>query len=137
VQNCDKTRETRNFAKGADAHLKSQSPSYAAGFAAYITLALMPQVRCPKVCFYSPEDEASFFAWAQRIPGVSRVFGEGPEIVLVVRSANPSETTLRELLALLPRYGVTLGQLRQFASERNARWFNDTRGFWYAEVFGK
>ncbi len=96
----------------------------------------MPQVRCLKVWFYSREDEASFFGWAQRIPGVSRVFGEGAEIVLVVRSANPSETTLRELLALLHRYHVKLGQLRQFANERNERWFKDSRSYWYAEVFG-
>jgi hypothetical protein len=96
----------------------------------------MPQVRCHKVRFYSPEDETAFFSWAQRIPGVSRVFGEGAEIVLALRSGSPSEATLRELLALLRRYGVAMRQLGQFLSERNEHWFKDTRAFWYQEVFG-
>jgi hypothetical protein len=100
------------------------------------TLALMPQVCCHKVRFYSPEDETAFFSWAQRIPGVSRVFGEGAEIVLVVRSSSPSEATLRELLALLQRYGVEMRQLGQFLSARNERWFKDPCGFWYEGVFG-
>lgn len=96
----------------------------------------MPQVRCRSVSFYSPEDEAAFFSWAVRIPGVSRVFGEGREIVIVVRNSTPSETTLRELLALLYRYKVSMSQLAGFVSEKNASWFKCPEAYWYRKVFG-
>jgi hypothetical protein len=97
----------------------------------------MPQLRCDTVWFYSAGDESAFFEWAARIPGVSRIFGEGRSIVLVLRSARPSDTALRELLALFHRYKVPASQLAQFLTERNASWFDNPSAYWYKEVFAR
>ena len=99
------------------------------------TLAVMPQIRCSEIRFFSPEDEAAFFAWAARVPGVARVVGEGRSIVLVLRSQQPSEATLRELLALLYRYKVPMQELAGYETASNRGWFRDPKAFWHKKVF--
>jgi hypothetical protein len=95
----------------------------------------MPQIRCTAVRFFSSEDEAAFFAWAARIPGVARVFGEGRSVILVLRSQRPSEAALRELLALFHRYKVPMQELAGYENASNTGWFRDPRAFWHKKVF--
>jgi hypothetical protein len=57
---------------------------------------------------------------------------------LHVALSRPTQMQLRELIALLYRYGLDMRPLASFRTERNAAWFaNDRRKFWHARVFGK
>ncbi len=73
----------------------------------------MPVLACKRVIFYSPADEAVFFAFAERITAVRRVQGVGDSILLHV-TARPSATALRDLLALFHRYRIR--GMSQFAT---------------------
>ena len=95
----------------------------------------MIELECKKVVFYSPADEAAFFAWAESIPAVSSVSGHGGSILLAVKSRKISEASLRELLALFWRYRISMKQLAQFQSSSNASWFRAAEAFWFNWVF--
>lgn len=96
----------------------------------------MIELECKAVLFYSAQDEASFFIWAESISAVSSVFGKGQSIYLSVRSKSISAKSLRELIGLFQRYGVSMHQLAQFRTEKNQGWFADTRTFWFRSTFG-
>lgn len=96
----------------------------------------MVELECKAVLFYSAQDEASFFAWAESIPGVSSVFGRDRSIVLSVRSKSVSDRALRELIGLFQRYRVSMRQLAQFRTDKNQSWFAKPEGFWFRSTFG-
>jgi len=66
----------------------------------------MIELECKAVLFYSQQDEASFFAWAESISGVSSVFGRGRSIYLSVRSQSISDRFLREFIGREYQVGV-------------------------------
>ncbi len=66
----------------------------------------MIELECRKVKFYSPQDEAYFFAWAQGIPAVNSIVGRGWSIIIQVKTKRISDKSLRELIALFRRYNV-------------------------------
>ena len=91
--------------------------------------------RNPDGPYYSEGDERAFFEWLNRIRCVERVGGSGPGLQIHVRGQKVSSTCLRELIALFSRYHVPMGQLAQFESASNRRWFKDPEMFWYGAVF--
>jgi hypothetical protein len=94
----------------------------------------MPLLRCKRVWFFSTGDEKAFFGFAAGIKAVREVSGEVDEILLQVVS-RPSETSLRDLIALFYRYDIEMSQLRQFCSPGNRHWFHDPQKFWFEKVF--
>ncbi len=42
---------------------------------------------------------------------------------------------MRELLALLWRYGIPLTPLRAFAEKKRFHWLNDSQGYWHSAMF--
>jgi len=96
----------------------------------------MPQIRCKRVVFFSPCDENSFFSWARSIPVVEDVYGELDEIVISLASAETTDEALRELIALLHRYDIDMGQLSAFETKENSHWFRSPIKFWHQRVFG-
>jgi len=86
--------------------------------------------------FGSQGDEAAFFTWLRSIPGVASVSGHGHELHIRLRSARPSASSLRELVALYARYGGNMRELAQFAHPSNESWFKSKSASWYASVFG-
>ncbi len=95
----------------------------------------MPILTCKRVVFYSPADEAGFFAFAERITTVSRVEGVGDSIFLHV-AARPSAAALRDLLALFHRYHIRgMSQLAIFLTPANAAWFTAPSAYWCRRVF--
>jgi hypothetical protein len=74
----------------------------------------IPTLHFLRVVYLSPEDEAAFFAWLERIPGVREVRGFGPCLHVSIPS-KPSQACLRELEAIAQRYRVspTLTSSRQ------------------------
>src|SRR5688500_12183669 len=96
----------------------------------------MPILECRRVVFLSQGDEAAFFGQLHSNKGVRRIEGVGDSIRVRV-SAVLSEQSLRDLLATFRRYDVRMDQLAQFSSDRNRHWFEDPKGYWFRDVFGK
>ncbi|MBS0278857.1 MAG: hypothetical protein JSR81_14640 [Proteobacteria bacterium] len=86
--------------------------------------------------YYSPGDENAFFGWLENLKCVSTVKG-APDGLHVKLRRRPSESDLREMIGLLYRYGLDMKPLAALVTERNARWFRNTKMFWYRSVFGK
>lgn len=90
----------------------------------------MIRLDCSGVRFGSPRDEKHLFHWAMEIPGALR----WEQDTLVVRS-RLSEASLRELLALFSRYGISMAQLAQLENEKNSNWFRAPHMYWHKQVF--
>jgi hypothetical protein len=85
--------------------------------------------------YFSPGDEKAFFDWLQAIPCVSRVGGQVRDLHITLKRA-PTDNQLRELIALLYRYRMSMRGLAAFKTSRNAAWFaNDRDKFWHNRVF--
>ncbi len=91
----------------------------------------MVRLDCSDVTFGSQLDERHLFEWAMQIPGVLR----WEQDVLVVRSLNISQASLRDLLALFYRYQIPMQQLAQFRNARNEAWFAAPQMYWHKKVF--
>ncbi|MFA5169054.1 MAG: hypothetical protein WC530_11060 [Candidatus Omnitrophota bacterium] len=95
----------------------------------------MISIFCNRVEFYSQNDEASFFDFVGRIDAVDSIAGMGDTIHLHVVD-QPSEESLRDLLALFHRYRLPkMTQLSQFKNRKNQKWFTDTDAYWHKKVF--
>jgi hypothetical protein len=95
----------------------------------------MIELECKRVAFYSQDDEACFFAWAESIPAVLSVSGRGQSVFLAMSSKTIPDRSLRELLALFRRYKISMRQLAQFRSSKNQSWFAAADKFWFKAVF--
>jgi hypothetical protein len=96
----------------------------------------MPILECRRVVFLSQGDEAAFFRQLELNKGVRKVEGVADTLYLHV-SAALAEQSLRDLLATFRRYKIRMGQLAQFSSDRNRRWFEDPDAYWFRDVFGR
>jgi hypothetical protein len=85
--------------------------------------------------FYSRGDERRLFGGFDEIPAIRGVVGEGRELILDIDVAALKRDGMRELLALLWRYGISLSALRVFAEKKKFAWLNDPQAYWYAEMF--
>jgi hypothetical protein len=84
--------------------------------------------------FYSPLDEAQFFAWLTSIKGVTKLGGKHRDLYVTLARA-PSDSQLRELIALCRRYRIDMRPLAAFRTSRNERWLADPQKFWHREMF--
>ena len=86
--------------------------------------------------YMSQRDEAAFFYWLKRIPGVIGVTGSVRTLKVRVRGRRLSDETLREFLALFRRYRIEMRQFARFESSANRQWFRKRSAYWYKGVFG-
>ena len=84
----------------------------------------------------SERDEAAFFYWLKRIPGVFAVTGSIRTLTVRVEGRRLSDEALREFLALFRRYRIEMRQLARFESPTNRQWFRKRSAYWYKGVFG-
>jgi hypothetical protein len=84
--------------------------------------------------FYSYLDEENFFRWLQSIPVVTDVVRVGFDLEISLDSPI-DEPNLRDLIAVLKRYGVDLKCLRKFVDSSNESWFKNPQAYWYKAVF--
>lgn len=96
----------------------------------------VPQLTIAGPTFYSSQDEASFFSWLERIPGVSRVVGAGRGLEVTLSSSQLSDDALREMLSLHQRYQLPMRHLAMFRSIANESWFAAPATYWHEAVFG-
>ena len=85
--------------------------------------------------FYSRGDERRLFLGFKEISAIRSVQGVGRDLLLDIEVATLSKEAMRELLALLWRYGIPLAPLRAFAEKKKFNWLNDTQGYWHSAMF--
>jgi hypothetical protein len=85
--------------------------------------------------FYSRGDERRLFQGFKEIAAIREVKGVGRDLMLDIQLSSLSSEALRELLALLWRYGIPLAPLRAFAEKKKFSWLNDARGYWHSDMF--
>lgn len=85
--------------------------------------------------FYSLGDERRFFQGVNENPAVSNARGIGRqlEVTLVLNRLN--RDAVRDLIALLWRYGVSLVALSGLADKERFKWLDDERYYWYKSMF--
>lgn len=91
----------------------------------------MIKIDTSPVRYYSQLDEKSFFEWAIEIPCVKSIDGG----FLHIRSSRISERNLRDLIAIMYRYKLSMSQLQVFCNSSNEHWFKSEKSFWYKSVF--
>ncbi len=103
-----------------------------------MTRIIMPKLACKKLTFYSKEDENSFFKWLDSISCIKEIKGIGDTIFLTVNTKKPSNSCLREILAIFQRYKIDMTQLAVFLNDKNKEWFYDQKqAYWHKKVFKK
>ncbi|WP_325539280.1 hypothetical protein [Ramlibacter sp.] len=85
--------------------------------------------------FYSRGDERRLFSGFEEIPAIRSVHGVGRELLLEIDLSLLGKEALRELVALLWRYGIPLAPLRVLSSKKKFSWLNDHQGYWYGTMF--
>lgn len=85
--------------------------------------------------FYSYLDEENFFHWLESIPAVAGVTRVGRDLQISLK-APIDEPNLRDLVAVLKRYGVDMKCLSPFVDSTNEPWFKNPAAYWYKDVFG-
>lgn len=86
--------------------------------------------------YWSYLDEKNFFEWLESIPAIKKVIGIGTSLGLEIYIKTPlNEPNLRDLIAILHKYGIDKKCLREFATSENEKWFKDNNSYWYKSVF--
>ncbi|WP_181721737.1 hypothetical protein [Nocardia gipuzkoensis] len=88
------------------------------------------------VTYYSPQDEAAFFGWVDKISCIESYQGRVRTLYLTVDLDAVDEDGLREIVALYRRYNIDLKELQVLNADRVGPWFSDSDRWWHAEVFG-
>ena len=96
----------------------------------------MREVVIQEGMYYSLADEKAFFDRLTSLRCVAGVRG-APDGLHINLSRRPSDTQLRELIALLYRYDLDMKPLAELRTEHNAPWYADPKAFWHAAVFGR
>ncbi len=77
------------------------------------------------------------FQGFKEISAIQSVQGVGRDLLLDIKISALGKEAMRELLALLWRYGVPLESLRPFAEKKRFDWLNDRQGYWHSAMFKK
>lgn len=85
--------------------------------------------------FYSRGDERRLFQGFKDIAAIRSVRGVGRDLLLDIELATLGKEDLRELLALLWRYGIPLAPLRVFSDRKKFNWLMDAQGYWHDDMF--
>ena len=85
--------------------------------------------------FYSRGDERRLFMGFKDIAAIRRVQGVGRDLQLDIEVAALSKEAVRELVALLWRYGIPLAPLRAIAGKKKFAWLNGPQGYWHDAMF--
>lgn len=85
--------------------------------------------------FYSTGDEERFFQGLKNISAIKGIRGVGSGLHIEVEMASLNNAALRELIALLWRYGISLIPLKVFATKKKFAWLGDAKWYWYQSMF--
>jgi hypothetical protein len=86
--------------------------------------------------FYCYRDEEHFFGWLKSIPGIERLSVVQSGLSIVIDDVHMDEDAWADLIGLLARYAIDMGDLRKIVSPRNERWIKNSHRYWYSMIFG-
>jgi hypothetical protein len=87
--------------------------------------------------YYSQAGEDAFFDRLNSLRCVEAIKGASDGLHVTLCGL-PTDMQLRELVALLYRYGLDMTPLAALRNEKNEAWFAKNREtFWHGRVFGK
>jgi hypothetical protein len=87
--------------------------------------------------FYSMGDERRFFQGLNDNPAISDIKGIGRQLECDLMLRNLNRDSLRDLMALLWRYGISLKPISVLSERKKFEWLNDERGYWHRSMFQK
>ncbi|BBE51950.1 hypothetical protein OYT1_ch2437 [Ferriphaselus amnicola] len=94
------------------------------------------QLEISLTTFYSIGDERRFFQGLKDIEAIKEIRGVGRGLIIKIEMKALNKEMLRELIALLWRYGISLAPLKVFASNnKKFTWLDDERCYWYKSMF--
>jgi hypothetical protein len=85
--------------------------------------------------FYSKGDERRFFQGLNDIPAIKEIRGVGTGLVIQVDLRHLTKDALRELIALLWRYEISLYPLRILTNNNKFVWLSEKKFYWHSSMF--
>lgn len=92
----------------------------------------MVEINTSGLRFYSQQDEANLFNWANEIECIASV----EKGVFCIDPEKVDESSLRGLIAVLFRYRLPMHNLSVFLNSENKSWFKNPSMYWHEMVFG-
>jgi len=93
------------------------------------------QVTIRLTSFYSDGDERRFFEGLADITCIANVRGVVRDLVFDLHTGHLGQEALRELIALLWRYGISLVPLAVLADKPRFAWLRHPRWYWSSSMF--
>lgn len=94
------------------------------------------QVRVQGPTYFSQNDETTMFEWLGRITVVREVTGQARDLIILLKRP-PTDSQLRDLLALFFRYRMDMTPLAALRTDKNQSWFSDCGSYWFEAVYGR
>lgn len=76
-------------------------------------------LECTSLRFYTKNDESFMFRWINKIKSISKYYGIGTSLHLIVKSNKISTKDLLEFIGFFRRYNFDVKQLKVFMNEEN------------------
>jgi hypothetical protein len=86
--------------------------------------------------FYSYGDEKLFFDALGNFRGVQKIVGLGRGLVLTLNLSKMNRESVRDLIALLRRYRISLRPLSALADTPKFNWMREPTWYWATAMFG-
>ena len=93
------------------------------------------KVKIDLVTFYSRGDENRLFQGLNDIPAITDIIGVGRSLVLKIDARVLNNDMLRELIALLWRYGIALHPINILCKKKKFVWISDEKFYWHQSMF--
>ncbi|WP_162898973.1 hypothetical protein [Ralstonia solanacearum] len=87
--------------------------------------------------FYSSGDESRFFKGLEEISAIKGFAGSGRGLRVSLDMRSLGQESLRDLIALLWRYQISLEPLALLAQRKKFIWLQDKRSYWHKSMFGE
>jgi hypothetical protein len=86
------------------------------------------------VRYFSENDESLFFSWLDKISCITSYKGKGDTLFIKVTKERVNEASLREIIALFYRYGISMKQLSIFDSQVFS-WLKNKESYWRKNIW--
>ena len=86
-------------------------------------------------CFYSQNDEDRFFLGLKNIDSINNIKGIYNNLIIDINIRTLKNYELRELIALLYRYNISLVPLSFLSVKKRFLWINNIESYWYSSMF--
>ena len=93
------------------------------------------KIKIDLVTFYSRGDERRLFQGLGDISAITDVTGVGRGLALKIDVRKLNDEMLRELIALLWRYGISLRPISVLCEKKKFVWISEDKFYWHKNMF--